>query len=116
MAGTAQRIRDLLAGGRIDVSAAEATLGYRLRQYHVGLVCWVGDAASAADEITRLEQAIDAMRKTRAQMRPPSFQIRDAKTGERVDLRTVLTRALRAHEKVALREKFLAGGLRMEVG
>jgi DNA-binding PucR family transcriptional regulator len=57
-AARAARIRDLLAGGRIDVSAAEATLGYRLRQYHVGLVCWIGDAASAADEITRLEQAI----------------------------------------------------------
>jgi hypothetical protein len=54
----AVRIRDLLAGGRIDVGAAEVTLGYRLRQYHVGLVCWVGDVASAADEITRLEQAI----------------------------------------------------------
>ena len=55
---SAARIRDLLAGGRIDVGAAEVTLGYRLRQYHVGLVCWVGDAASAADEITRLEHAI----------------------------------------------------------
>ena len=54
----AARIRDLLAGGRIDVGATEVTLGYRLRQYHVGLVCWVGDAASAADEITRLEHAI----------------------------------------------------------
>jgi DNA-binding PucR family transcriptional regulator len=54
----AARIRDLLAGGRIDVGATEVTLGYRLRQYHVGLVCWVGDAASAADEITRLERAI----------------------------------------------------------
>src|ERR1700733_3177610 len=57
-ASRAARIRDLLAGGRIDVGAAEATLGYRLRQYHVGLVCWVGDAVKAADEITRLEQAI----------------------------------------------------------
>src|SRR5260370_37827355 len=54
----AARIRDLLSGERIDVSAAEATLGYRLRQYHVGLVCWAGDAAGAADEITRLERAI----------------------------------------------------------
>ncbi len=54
----AARIRDLLAGGRIDVGATEVTLGYRLRQYHVGLVCWVGDTASAADEITRLEHAI----------------------------------------------------------
>ena len=38
------RIRQLLAGDRVDVAAAEATLGYRLRQYHVGLVCWAGDA------------------------------------------------------------------------
>jgi len=57
-AARAARIRLLLAGGRIDVGAAEATLSYRLRQYHVGLVCWVGDAVSAADEINRLEQAV----------------------------------------------------------
>ena len=57
-AARAARIRDLLSGERIDVRAAEATLGYRLRQYHVGLVCWVGDAAGTADEITRLERAI----------------------------------------------------------
>ena len=54
----AARIRDLLSGERVDVGAAEATLGYRLRQYHVGVVCWAGDAASTADEITRLERAI----------------------------------------------------------
>jgi DNA-binding PucR family transcriptional regulator len=52
------RIRDLLSGQRINVSAAEATLGYRLRQYHVGLVCWSGDATAAVDNITRLEHAI----------------------------------------------------------
>ena len=57
-AARAARVRDLLSGKRIDVSAAEATLGYRLRQHHVGLVCWVGDAVSAADEISRLERAI----------------------------------------------------------
>ncbi len=34
------RIRDLLSGQRVNVSTTEATLGYRLRQYHVGLVCW----------------------------------------------------------------------------
>ena len=53
-AAKAARVRDLLSGERIDASAAEATLGYRLRQYHVGVVCWVGDAARTADEITRL--------------------------------------------------------------
>jgi hypothetical protein len=52
------RIRDLLSGERIDVAAAEVTLGYRLRQYHVGVVCWVGDAAGAGAGITRLEHAV----------------------------------------------------------
>jgi DNA-binding PucR family transcriptional regulator len=55
----AARIRDLLSGERINVSATEATLGYRLRQYHVGLVCWAGDATVTADNITRLEHAIN---------------------------------------------------------
>jgi len=57
-AARAARIRDLLSGERVNVSATEATLGYRLRQYHVGLVCWAGDAAAAVDNITRLEHAI----------------------------------------------------------
>jgi PucR C-terminal helix-turn-helix domain/GGDEF-like domain len=54
----AARIRHLLAGDQVDVAAAEAVLGYRLRQYHVGLVCWAGDGVAAADEITRLERAV----------------------------------------------------------
>ena len=52
------RIRHLLSGEPVDVGAAEATLGYRLCQYHVGLVCWAGDAAGTGDEITRLEHAV----------------------------------------------------------
>src|SRR2546429_8033660 len=47
----AARIRDLLSGERITVSAKEAPLGSRLRQYPVGLVCWAGDAAAAVDNI-----------------------------------------------------------------
>jgi hypothetical protein len=39
------------------VTPTEATLGYRLRQYHVGVVCWT-DEAAAVDNITRLEHAI----------------------------------------------------------
>src|SRR5271166_4791212 len=57
-AARAARIRDLLSGERINVSATEATLGYRLRQYHVGVVCWAGDAVATVDNITRLEHAI----------------------------------------------------------
>jgi DNA-binding PucR family transcriptional regulator len=72
-AARAARIRDLLSGDRIDVGAAESTLGYRLRQYHVGLVCWVGDAASAADEITRLERAVSHVAQRAASGGDPVF-------------------------------------------
>jgi DNA-binding PucR family transcriptional regulator len=57
-AARAARIRGLLSGARVHVSATEATLGYRLRQYHLGLVCWTSDTTAAADNITRLEHAI----------------------------------------------------------
>src|SRR6201995_2966755 len=56
-AARAARIRDLLSGQRVNVSATEATLGYRLYQYHLGLVCCSGDAAAALVNITRLEHA-----------------------------------------------------------
>ena len=80
-AARAARIRDLLSGERIDAGAAEATLGYRLRQYHVGLVCWVGDAASTADEITRLERAIGHVASRAALEAEPLFLPRDESSG-----------------------------------
>jgi DNA-binding PucR family transcriptional regulator len=76
-AARAARIADLLAGGRIDVGATEATLGYRLRQYHVGLVCWVGDTVSAADEISRLEQAVGCVAGKAVCLGDPVFLPRD---------------------------------------
>ncbi len=76
-AARAARIRDLLSGERIDVGATEATLGYRLRQYHVGVVCWVGGAAGAADEITRLERAIGHVAAQAACSGEPVFLPRD---------------------------------------
>jgi len=57
-AATAGRIRALLSGARIDAAVTEATLGYRLRQYHVGVVCWTAGAAESGDEISRLERAV----------------------------------------------------------
>jgi PucR C-terminal helix-turn-helix domain/GGDEF-like domain len=58
-AARAARIRDLLSGEPVNVSATEAILGYRLRQYHLGLVCWTDDATGSVDNITRLEHAIN---------------------------------------------------------
>ena len=76
-AARAARIRDLLSGQRINVSATEASLGYRLRQYHVGLVCWTGDAAAALDDITRLEHAISRVAGKAACTGDPVFLPRD---------------------------------------
>ena len=75
-AARAARIRDLLSGARINMAATEATLGYRLRQYHVGLVCWV-DGAAAPDDITRLEHAINQVAGKAACPGEPVFLPRD---------------------------------------
>jgi DNA-binding PucR family transcriptional regulator len=76
-AARAARIRDLLSGQRVNVSATEATLGYRLYQYHLGLVCWAGDATAAVDNITRLEHAIFHVAEKLACSGDPLFLPRD---------------------------------------
>jgi DNA-binding PucR family transcriptional regulator len=55
-AARAARVRALLSGGRIDLDSSEAILGYRLRQHHVGVVCWAGEG-EAGSALPRLEQA-----------------------------------------------------------
>jgi DNA-binding PucR family transcriptional regulator len=76
-AARAARIRRLLSGDRSDVRAAEAILGYRLRQYHVGVVCWVADASGTADELTRLERAVGQVAVEAACAGDPVFLPRD---------------------------------------
>src|SRR5580658_3537025 len=76
-AARAGRIRDLLSGQRIDVSSTEATLGYRLRQHHVGVVCWTSNEAIAVDNITRLERAISHIAAQTAAGADPVFLPRD---------------------------------------
>jgi hypothetical protein len=76
-AARAARIRSLLSGARVQVRAAEATLGYRLRQYHVGVVCWTGDAATSVDNIARLDRAIREVAGQTACSGDPLFLPRD---------------------------------------
>jgi DNA-binding PucR family transcriptional regulator len=53
----AARVQALLRGERVDVDSSEAILGYRLRQYHVGVVCWTDKATSGGGALAGLEQA-----------------------------------------------------------
>jgi DNA-binding PucR family transcriptional regulator len=76
-AARAARIRRLLSGDRSDLRAAEATLGYRLRQYHVGIVCWVDDAPGGADKLTSLERAVGQVAGQAACAGDPVFLPRD---------------------------------------
>jgi hypothetical protein len=56
-AARAARVRALLSGEQVDVASSEAILGYRLRQHHVGVVCWAGGADAGGGALARLEQA-----------------------------------------------------------
>ena len=56
-AARAGRVRALLGSERVDLDSSEAILGYRLRQHHVGVVCWTGEAAAINGVLARLEQA-----------------------------------------------------------
>ena len=76
----AARIRDLLTEARVDVPAAEAALGYRLRQYHVGVVCWAAGVVAGVDNITRLERAVDQVAAQVACAGEPVFLPRDEVT------------------------------------
>jgi DNA-binding PucR family transcriptional regulator len=53
----ASRVRALLHGERVDLDSSEAILGYRLRQHHVGVVCWVDVAESGGAALGPLEHA-----------------------------------------------------------
>jgi DNA-binding PucR family transcriptional regulator len=71
------RIRDLLSAARVDLRAVESALGYRLRQYHVGVVCWAGGALAGVDNITRLERAVGHVAGKAACSGDPVFLPRD---------------------------------------
>ena len=70
-AARAARVRAVLGSDRVDLDSSEAILGYRLRQHHVGVVCWAGEADADGGVLARLEQATGEMaRRAGCQGRP----------------------------------------------
>jgi DNA-binding PucR family transcriptional regulator len=53
----AARVRALLRGEPVDVTASEAILGYRLRQHHLGVVTWTTEVGAGGDALGLLERA-----------------------------------------------------------
>ena len=65
------RVKALLRGERVDIDSSEAILGYRLRQHHVGVVCWMHEADAGAGALARLERAtVDAAERGACEGRP----------------------------------------------
>ena len=65
------RVKALLRGERVDIDSSEAILGYRLRQHHVGVVCWMHGADAGAGALARLERAtVDAAKRGGCEGRP----------------------------------------------
>jgi DNA-binding PucR family transcriptional regulator len=57
----AARVRALLAGDRFELDATEASLGYRVRRRHLGLVVWISEPASGDEQLLALERAAVAV-------------------------------------------------------
>jgi hypothetical protein len=60
-AARAGRVRHLLDDGTSDVDAAEVSIGYRLRQRHLGLVAWVPEPTSGGEGLARLDRLTAAI-------------------------------------------------------
>ena len=73
----AARVRALLRGERVDVESSEAVLGYRLRQHHVGLVCWTSKADSSGGDLARLERAAAELARQAGCVERPIFLPQD---------------------------------------
>ena len=67
------RVRSLLAGDKVDVEAAEAALGYRLRQRHLGVVLWVDNPGSDHDPLERLGCVASALAVAAGSRQAPLF-------------------------------------------
>ncbi len=63
-AARASRVKGLLNDPRVDVDLAEASVGYRLRQYHLGLVSWVTEGAEHGRGLAQLDRLTTLLAET----------------------------------------------------
>ncbi|WP_371643298.1 PucR family transcriptional regulator [Streptomyces mirabilis] len=73
----AARVRDILAGKDVDLDWAESALGYRIRQYHLGLVSWLPPLAEAGAGLARLDRMTSVIAEALGCPARPLFVPRD---------------------------------------
>jgi hypothetical protein len=72
-AARAGRVRQLLDEGAADVDAAEVSVGYRLRQQHLGLVAWIPEPTRGGEGLARLDRLTAAIAEAVGCRRRPLF-------------------------------------------
>lgn len=75
----AATLADLLDGAATDVGIAEAALGYRLRQHHVGVVLWRPDELDSG-ELRDLERVLSRLARSLGTTAQPLFAAQDRAT------------------------------------
>jgi DNA-binding PucR family transcriptional regulator len=73
----ATRVRLILDGERFDVDRAEAALGYRLRQQHVGLILWIDGEVADVEPHSALSELVDDIARLAGGSQKPLFVPRD---------------------------------------
>jgi DNA-binding PucR family transcriptional regulator len=77
----ASMIGGLVAGESIDAAAAEAALGYRLRQNHLGVVVWETGQTASGTGLRELERLVARIHQAAGGCGKPLFAPKDCSTG-----------------------------------
>jgi len=73
----AGRVREILAEKQIDADRAESTLGYELRQQHVGMVLWLPEPPRDGEGLARLDRLTSMIAERLKCRTKPLFVARD---------------------------------------
>ena len=60
----ATQVRSILDGDHVDVDRMQTTLGYRLRQHHLGLMLWTDRAALDTNPLRAMAELVDRLADT----------------------------------------------------
>jgi hypothetical protein len=77
----AAMLKELIAGERVDLATAETALGYRLRQYHLGVVVWSVAPSASGSDLQHLEKLVGKLAKSLGATGQPMFISQDRTTG-----------------------------------
>ncbi|MFI6942837.1 PucR family transcriptional regulator [Streptomyces sp. NPDC050418] len=77
----AAALRSLLDGDPVEMSVAEAALGHRLRQWHVGAVVWVAGPGAAGNGPYRFEELLGSVTSLAGASGTPLFVPQSRDTG-----------------------------------